>query len=109
MGRSLVLGLLCACFLHLATRLPVTLFGDGIYDSPWNIPWLFILGYLYGLPGVVFGWNGLFYALFPAVVMQSLTVLSNLKSTKKIFTWDFVEGLVGASVMISLMKGMQIC
>ena len=98
--HNVFLSLLAALISHLTLRLPITLFGDSIWASIWNVPWLFVLGYLYGTPSLLFG-SGLLSPLIPCLTVSVLTVLSNIPSTSRIFVWEAVEMAVGVSVILS--------
>ena len=87
------------CFL--VTTLPFTLKGDGINEHWFNWIWIWILGYLYGLPSIVIGLCGghtalaLLVALTPCIATGIVGTLSNVPATSKYFPWKECEGVIG--------------
>jgi hypothetical protein len=76
------------------STLPFTFKGDSIHSHWFNWVWIWIAGYLLGLPSVILGWDGLWYALVPCVAQGVLGTLSNLPKTSKYVQWKFFEGAV---------------
>ena len=98
--------LLLAISCHLATRLPLTLIGNDIPKHWFNWIWVWIAGYLLGLPSViVHGYSGFLYALIPFFGQGISVTLSNLKRTRTIFVHEFCEAVIGASAMASVIGG----
>lgn len=96
-----VIAIAIAC--HLSTRPPLTLIGDDIHKHWLNWIWLWVLGYLLGLPAVILhGWHGFLFALIPAATLGISVSLSNLKLTASIFTHEFCEGVIGFSVFFAI-------
>lgn len=79
------------CVFGVAT-LPVTLIGDGIPSSWVNWVWLWVLGYLMGIPCLLIYKYGYLYALISMVSFAVPVSLSNIKATAHWFPWKFVEG-----------------
>lgn len=86
------------------TTLPVTFFGSKIPDHWFNWIWLWILGYLYGLPSImIHGWNGFLYALVPSVVMGLFVTLSNIQTwPAKTFVNEACEVLIGVATAMAI-------
>lgn len=93
-----------ACLVgHATTRLPLTLIGDAVNKHWANWVWLWVLGFLYGLPSVALqGWIGFAWALLPCLTFGASVTLSNTTRFSAIFTHDFCEGVTGAAVFLSL-------
>ena len=99
-----LIGLLVGLATWGAGSLPITIFGNGVKNKfPWGFIWIWVLGYIYGLPCVlIHGWSGLLFALIPCAAFGLGTTLSNLEASSKIFVWEFVEGITGAAIGIAL-------
>ena len=102
-GYSEWQAVLCALSLFAALRLPLTLFGDSLYDHWMNWPWVWVAGFILGLPSVfVHGWMGLLYALLPAIAQGVSVTLSNITTTAKDWPHEAVEIFVGVAVSLAL-------
>jgi len=80
-------------FMCLATRLPFTCIGDKLSSHWFNWAWIWIAGYLLGLPSILLSWRGALYALVPCVVQGLFGTLSNIRATAKYFPWKLCEAL----------------
>jgi len=89
--------------------IPLTLIGDGIPDHGFNWVWVWIHGYLMGLPCFIFGaFNGLLLEslllpLVPMAVHGFITTMSNL-GTRKWFPHKLCEFITGAAVLYPLAR-----
>jgi hypothetical protein len=80
--------------IFVVTTLPFTLKGDSLYSHWFNWVWIWILGYLLGLPSVLLGWKGALYSLVPCFTQGILGTISNIRGTAHLAQWKMVEGLV---------------
>jgi hypothetical protein len=84
--------------------LPFTLRGDSVLGAKINWAWIWILGYLCGLPSLVIGvLHGLYWQPFVASLIPCLTLgiwgtLSNINATREFSLWKWVEFVVGGAV-----------
>lgn len=102
---SPLIAILMGLCLHMATRLPLTFFGESLHDHWFNWVWVWIAGYILGLPSVLLhGWNGVLLALIP-MVAQGLSVnLSNVSGwPAKTFTHEFCESVTGVAVALAVL------
>ena len=84
--------------IFVASTLPFTLIGDGLKASWLNWVWIWVAGYLLGLPSLILDRHGWLYAFVPSVVQGVIGTLSNLKATEKSFPWKFCEGIIWFSM-----------
>lgn len=81
------------------STLPFTFIGDSLQQHWFNWIWIWIAGYLLGLPSVLLsGERGLYFALVPMAVQGICGTLSNVKATSKFFQWKFCEFIIWASM-----------
>lgn len=78
--------------------LPFTFKGSGLWDYWFNPIWIWILGYLYGLPSILISSSGALYAFVPMVVCGVVGTLSNVRATSKYFPWKFCEFIIWAAM-----------
>ena len=81
------------CIFGVST-LPFTLSGNSLYDKWYNWVWIWVLGYLYGLPSLFLSKYGALYALIPMVITGIAGTLSNIKATAPYFQWKFCEFII---------------
>jgi hypothetical protein len=93
--------LLTGILAHLTTRLPLTFIGNSLYTHWFNWVWVWVLGYIYGLPSVlVHGWAGFLLSIIPMVTVGMSLTLSNVSGVNsKTFTHEFCEAVTGFAVM----------
>ena len=102
-GLSDVMAVLLAILCHLSTRLPLTFFGSTIPGHWFNWIWLWLGGYIIGLPAVLtHGWWGLAYALLPAFAQGLSVTLSNLPGSASAWPHEACEVFIGAAVFLAL-------
>lgn len=96
-----------ALSLFGVTTLPFTLKGDSIHDYWFNWVWIWIAGFIFGLPVVftslicsAFSLQVLLLCLIPMFVQGIFGTLSNIKETSKWFPWKLCECMIGLSVAI---------
>ena len=75
--------------------LPITLVGNDIRTDWINYPWLYILGILIGLISIPHSFIELIFCFIYGIIFGTLVVLSNLKKTREIFLWSYVELVYG--------------
>ena len=98
--------LLFAPLLLAAASLPFTLIGDSVHDNWINWPWIWVHGYLSGLPIVAVGafagpfWECLLFALGTMAIRGVCETMSNIKGTSKLFVWKLCEGMAGLAVSL---------
>lgn len=78
--------------------LPFTLIGDSLQASWVNWVWIWVSGYLLGLPSLFLSDSGWLYAFVPCVVQGICGTLSNIQATAKYFQWKFCEFIIWASM-----------
>lgn len=101
-GFGAIRAILCVLVCHLTTRLPLTL-EDNDMDTVLEYLWIWVHGYILGLPAVIlYGPIGFLYALVPMIAEGISVTLSNVKYTRGVFTHEFCEGVIGYSVMLSM-------
>jgi hypothetical protein len=93
LGFSWWLPVLFLSIFAVAT-LPFTLKGASLHEHWFNWVWIWIAGYLLGLPSVILHKNGYMYAFVPFFTQGILGTLSNLKWSAKYVQWKFFEGAV---------------
>jgi hypothetical protein len=85
--------------IFVVSTLPFTLVGDSLHKCWINWVWIWIAGYLLGLPSaLISGEKGTLYALIPMAVQGILGTLSNVKVTAKYVPWKFFEGAMWFSM-----------
>lgn len=88
---------------YIVLTLPFTV-GDGDVRSWWQFAWIWIAGYLIGLPvlipAVFFGkyQYGFILPLISFFVQGIFGTFSNLPTTRRWFPWKLVEFLIGSSI-----------
>ena len=100
LGWSWWLPVLFIAVYGVAT-MPFTLVGEGLGASWINYLWIWVSGYLLGLPCVLIAptaSQGLLWAIVPCLVQGIFGTLSNVKATAKYFPWKCVEFSVWASM-----------
>ena len=97
LGFSWWLPLLLISIFAVAT-LPFTLIGDALDKSWVNYIWIWLAGYLLGLPSLLISRHGWIYALVPCITQGIIGTLSNVKVTAKYFPWKFCEFIIWASM-----------
>jgi len=98
-GISVPRAILSAVFLGIAATLPFTL-GKGDIRKWWQFAWIFVAGYLLGLPSALIHPSGALLALVPCLAQGILGTLSNLPATAKFFQWKMVEGISWIAVSV---------
>lgn len=86
--------------------LPFTLIGDDVNGHFLNFLWIWVFGYLLGLPALVIGVYlhkiGLSLALsiIPCLLIGISATLSNLKVSRNFMPWKLVEFIAGFSMTL---------
>jgi hypothetical protein len=83
--------------IFAVSTLPFTLVGDSLHECWINWVWIWIAGFLLGLPCIILG-GKLWFCLVPCIVQGVLGTLSNVKATAKYVPWKFFEGAVWFSM-----------
>jgi hypothetical protein len=98
-GISVYRSILCGIGLSIGACLPITV-GKGDVREWWQFSWLFLLGYLLGLPAAIIAPEGFYLALFPMVIYGGLAALSNFpdKRIANLVPWKFFEGFAWCAV-----------
>jgi hypothetical protein len=84
--------------IFIVTTLPFTLVGDGLDKSWVNYVWIWLAGYLLGLPSALLHTSGCILALITSFVMGILGTLSNWKYTEKYTPWKLCEFLIWSAM-----------
>lgn len=79
------------------STLPFTFKGSSLYDHWFNWIWIWIAGFLLGIPSILIG-GSIFSCFIPCVVQGIVGTCSNLKFTAKYFQWKFCEFIIWASM-----------
>ena len=117
LGVPTVITLSALLFLGWSWWLPVLFLSIfGVTTLPFTLcnnwfqwVWIWIAGYLLGLPCVfISGWNGLIYALVPCLAQGICGSLSNIPVTAKYFTWKFCEYIIWAMMAYSYAISIQL-
>ena len=102
-GHSLTFSLTIASLCHASTRLPLTLIGNSLYTHWINWPWVWVVGYILGLPAIMtHGWDGLLRALLPAFAQGWAITLSNIPSEARDWPHEACEVLIGFVVLLAI-------
>jgi hypothetical protein len=96
-----------AVLWHFAFRAPFTLVGDDIRDDDINWFWIPVWALLITGPGLFVNLNlwTLVAWLTASAVIAACAILSNLKETRYIFTWDRCEWVFGCAVAFVVFVG----
>lgn len=78
-----------------AVTRPFTYHEDSLHEHWFNWMWVWIMGIILGLPMLAYG----HFNLWPFAWCLAAT-LSNIKSTARIFVWEFCECICGITVML---------
>jgi len=84
------------------TRLPFTFKDDSVHDHWYNWPYIWVAGYLLGLPALFYSTDALLYSLVPMFIQGILGTLSNLTFSRSYIQWKIVEGAIGIAVSVPL-------
>lgn len=84
-----------ACFA--VTTLPFTFIGDGLPEHWFNWVWVWITGYILGLPAFLIGFDAEVFLMATGSMLAHgiFGTLSNIPATAKYFPWKFCEGAFG--------------
>ena len=104
-GISPLIAILTGLCLHMGTRLPLTFFGEDIHEHWFNWVWVWLAGYILGLPAVLtHGWVGFAFAIIPMVTQGLSVTLSNVSGVNATtFTHEFCESVTGIAVIIAIL------
>jgi len=90
----------------IVKTLPVTLKGDSVLKPWYNLVWIWVLGFLNGIPALTLGIStnhiicALAMSIVPMVVYGTVITLSNIPATAKYFPWKLDEFCMGASALV---------
>ena len=94
--------------------IPLTLIGDGIPDHWFNWIWVWVHGYLMGLPCLIFGvfteqvLAAFLLSFVPCVLHGLFTTFSNLRFSRAWFPHKLCEFVTGASVLYPLARLVEV-